>query len=110
MRVWPGLLLAPLLALADQSVAYVLAGWSCAHGHAAVPHGVHALFLVATLAATALAWTAARTAFEATRVEGPFSVHRRDAMALCSLAVGAYSAAVVVALWIPQWMLSPCFG
>jgi hypothetical protein len=110
MRVGFALLIAPLLALADQSVAYALAGWTCAHGHEVVAHATHALFLAATVAATAFAWTAARTAFDATRTEGPFSTHRHDAMALCALALGAYSAVVIVSMWIPQWMLSPCSG
>jgi hypothetical protein len=110
MRIWLALIIAPVLALADQSVAYALAGWSCAQGHFAVAHVTHALFLLAVIAATFLAWTVARTGFEATRTEGPFSTHRHDAMALCALALGLYSAAVIVAMWIPQWVLSPCLG
>jgi hypothetical protein len=110
MRTWPALLLAPLLALADQSVAYMLAGWTCAHGHETVGHAVHAIFLVAILATTALAWTTARTGFDATREAAGFSVNRHDSMALCALALGVLSAMIVVAMWIPQWMLSPCYG
>jgi hypothetical protein len=110
MRIWFALLVAPVLALADQSVAYALAGWSCAHGHSVVPHVTHAAFLLAVVVSTVLAWSVARTGFEATRTEGPFSTHRHDAMSLCALALGAYSAVVIVAFWIPQWMLSPCLG
>jgi hypothetical protein len=110
MRTWPALLLAPLLVLADQAIAYALAGWSCAHQHAIVAHVIHALFLAAVLAMTALAWTDARTGFAATRESAGFSVHRHDVMAVGALAVGALSAVIIVAMWIPQWVLSPCFG
>ena len=110
MRVFTAFLIAPLLALADQGAAYVFAGWACAHQQEAVPHAVHAVFLVATLAATFFAWTRARAALPTLREAEGFSVHRHDTMALCALAIGALSALVVVALWIPQWVLSPCFG
>lgn len=109
-RVWPALLLAPLLALADQGAAYALAGWSCAHPHHFVPHAVHAVFLAAILAVTFLAWPAARPGLTGLREEAGFSVHRHDGLAVSAVALGALSALVVLALWIPQWMLSPCFG
>ena len=110
MRVFLAFLIAPLLALADQSIAYAFAGWACAHQQEGVPHAVHAIFLVATLAATFLAWTTARAALPALREGAGFSVHRHDMMATCALALGLLSAAVIVALWIPQWVLSPCFA
>lgn len=110
MRVFAAFIVAPFLALMDQSVAYAFAGWACAHQQEAVPHAVHAVFLVAVLAATFFAWTTARAALPAMREEAGFSVHRHDMLAACALALGALSAAVIVALWIPQFVLSPCFG
>ena len=110
MRIVLALLLAPALALADQVAAYVLAGWTCAHQGSLTPHVVHGVFLVAVLAATALAWTAARSGFAATRESAGFSVHRHDMMALSGLALGVLSALIIVAMWIPQWVLSPCLG
>ena len=110
MRVFAAFLIAPFLALVDQSVAYAFAGWACAHQQEAVPHAVHAVFLLAVLVATFFAWTAARAALPTLREEAGFSVHRHDVMAMCAVALGALSAAVIVALWIPQWVLSPCFG
>ena len=110
MRVFAAFLVAPFLALADQSVAYAFAGWACAHQHEAVPHAVHAIFLAATLAATFFAWTTARAGLATIREEAGFTVQRHDVMATCALALGALSSVVIVALWIPQWVLSPCFG
>ncbi len=109
MRVFAAFLIAPFLALMDQSVAYAFAGWACAHQQEAVPHAVHAVFLVAVVVATYFAWTTSREAL-ATVEETRFSVHRHSMLALCALALGALSALVIVALWIPQWVLSPCFG
>jgi hypothetical protein len=110
MRIGVALLLTPALALADQSAAYVLAGWSCAHQGSLGPHLVHAGFLAAVLGLTALAWPSARSGLAALRESSGFSVHRHDMMAVSAVAVGALSAAIIVAMWIPQWVLSPCFG
>ena len=112
MRVFAAFLIAPALALADQGVAYAFAGWACAHQQEMVPHAVHAVFLVATLATVFFAWTESRAALREVRpaqVAG-FSVQRHDALAICGLALAILSATVIVALWIPQWVLSPCFG
>jgi hypothetical protein len=110
VRVAFALLMAPAMVLADQSTAYALAGWSCAHQDSVVPHVVHGIFLAAVLVATALAWTTARSGFAMSREAAGFSTHRHDVMALSALALGVLSAAIIVAMWIPQWVLSPCLG
>ena len=110
MRIALALLLAPVLVLADQSAAYVLAGWTCAHQGSLTPNVVHAAFLAAVLAVTVLAWPAARSGLAVLRESAGFSVHRHDMMAVSAVAVGALSAAIIVAMWIPQWVLSPCLG
>ena len=112
MRIFAAFLIAPLLALADQSVAYAFAGWSCAHQHEMLPHGVHAVFLALAIATAFFAWTESRAALREVRParEAGFSVQRHDVLAICGLAVAVLSATVIVALWIPQWVLSPCFG
>ena len=65
MRIWLALLLAPILALADQSVAYAISGWACAHQQPLATHAVHLVLLLAVLASTGLAaqaWRATRPA------------------------------------------------
>jgi hypothetical protein len=115
LSVWPALLLAPLLALGLQSVAYALVTPSCASQQTAALHGVNAGALVLALAMTGLAWQAWRrsvaslapgtriTASEAGRAES-----RRSFLALVATTVGALSSLVIVALWLPVWFLSPC--
>ena len=110
MRTWPGIVLAPLLALADQSVAYALVEWGCHAQQFASLQYVHGVFLLATLATLVPAWPGAmrRAAPGAAR---PGDTHdRHHFMSVVSLMVGSLSALIIVALWIPQWVLSPCFA
>ena len=109
MRHWPALILAPLAALADQSIAYAMAGWGCAHQQRLPLHLVHALFLFAALAMTLVAFRASRPAFRDLRSPSPMA-ERDGFMGISATLVGLLSAAVIVAMWIPHWFLSPCFG
>jgi hypothetical protein len=108
MRIWVALLVAPLLALVDQSVAYSTVTWSCAHGHALAVHASHALFLAAIAAATLFAWQLWRET-RAVRSRGE-DLARRHFMAGIALASGALSGLVVIAMWIPAWVLAPCIA
>ena len=108
MRIWLALLLAPILALADQSIAYAVAGWACAHQHPYAPHFVHAAFLVAVLAATLAAGTLWRDTRGAAGTDDPAA--GRHFLAGLALASGALSALVIAAMWYPAWVLSPCYS
>jgi hypothetical protein len=109
MRHWPALIIAPLLALADQSVTYAMAGWGCAHQQRIPMDVVHALFLAAAVACTLMAFAASRQALREYRSER-FSVQRDGFFGISGTMVGALSSAIIVAMWIPQWFLSPCYG
>lgn len=108
MRIWPALLLAPILALADQAVAYGVSGWACSHQQPLAMHVVHLALLLVVVASTALAaqlWRATRPAASST--------HERDVrhfLAGLATASGAFSAVVIVAMWYPSWVISPCFN
>ena len=110
MWTWPALLLAPLLALAEQSIVYSLATPTCQHQREAWLHGVPLLFLAVTLALTALAWAEAR------RLRGGGTPHldadrralRGYFLACVGAGLGALSSLVILAVWVPQWVLSPC--
>jgi hypothetical protein len=109
MRHWPALLVAPLLALADQGVTYAMAGWGCAHQQRVPMDVVHALFLVATVAITWSAYRASRHAFMDMR-SASLTTERDGFMGVSATLVGLLSAAIIVAMWIPLWFLSPCYG
>lgn len=110
MRTWPGIVLAPLLALADQSVAYALVEWGCHAQQFATLQVVHLAFLVGALATLIPAWPGAmRPALADASLPGD-NHERHHFMSVLSLMVGSLSALIIVALWIPQWVLSPCFA
>jgi hypothetical protein len=104
MRVWPALLLAPALALADQVVAFAVVGWACARGEPVIVHVVHVAFFVAAAATLPFAWRdwkASRTGQAAARERESF---------LAGLAVGsaALSTLVIAAMSLPTWLIAPC--
>jgi hypothetical protein len=99
MLSWPALLLAPLVVLGQLSLAYSLVTPSCAGQDRSALHAVAALSLLLVLAMTALAWRGWRYA----------AGERARFVALVSVIVGALSALVCVALWLPIWLLSPCY-
>ncbi len=108
MRIWFALLGAPILALADQSIAYSMTVWACAHQQVLAMHGVHALFFAATLGGTVAAWGLWRATSR--RKMGDETLKRRHFLAVLATAVGALSALAIAAMWVPNWMLSPCFA
>jgi hypothetical protein len=98
MTIVFALIVAPLLALADQATAFAMVSWSCTHTGTLAIHGVHLVFLAATVAAAAIAFARWRSATE----------HRF----LCGVATASatLSALAIVAMWIPVWMISPCIA
>jgi hypothetical protein len=105
---WPGLLLAPLFALVDQSVTYAMVEWSCETQRHALPHAVHLIFLLLTLATL---WMAQGNPPRAgVREDSGDPATARSFVSTLAMLVGALSALVIVAMWVPQWMLSPCHG
>jgi hypothetical protein len=104
MRIWPALLLAPTLALADQVVAFAAVGWTCAHARPVVLHAIHAVFLVATAATLAPAWQA----WGASRGRADAAAQRRHFLAALAIASAALSALVIAAMWLTTWFIPPC--
>jgi hypothetical protein len=104
MRIWPALLLAPALALADQVVAYAAVGWSCAHERAIAIHAIHAAFLAGTATTLVPAWRALRAA----RGHADEPARRRRFLAGLALASAALSLLVIAAMWLTTWFIPPC--
>jgi hypothetical protein len=72
-----------------------------------VPHAVHGAFAVACVAAAVLAWQLWR----ATRPSGADeAMARRHFLAGVATASATLSALVILAMWLPNWVLSPCFS
>jgi hypothetical protein len=109
MWIWLALIVAPLLALADQTVAFALVGPGCAQQSTAMLHVSHAVFLALAIVAAIGAW---QTWHETAAVAAPGadSVVQRHFLAGVATTVAALSAAAIAAMWIPTWMISPCIA
>ena len=114
---WPALLLAPLLAVGDVSLAYALVSPSCSRQDNVALHAVMAVSLVLALGMTAYAWRqwsfAAATAGHrgpgrATYSDGSEAAARPGFVALMATLIGALSSLVIIAVWMPMWILPPC--
>ena len=113
LRSWPALLVAPLLALGMQSLAYSLVTPSCAHAGGSVLHALWAATLLVAIVLTAVAAIGWRQARAAQRLaEERVAVEREGGRDLLlgriSTLVGAFSALTIAAMWIPVWFLPPC--
>ena len=124
MWSWPALLLAPLVALGELTVVYSMVSPACASQQRGGLHAVAAVSLLVVLAMTALAWRdwrghdtrerrgvsgVAGESSAVTRADSDEAAQRPHFIALMAVIVGALSALVCVALWIPVWLLSPCY-
>lgn len=105
--VWPALLLVPALTLVNLSVTYALVTPSCSRQTTLALHLMTLLVACLCAAMTVSAWREWRR-----RVA---SRHRDDAAAarpafLATVAVmcSGLSTLVVLAQWLPQWVISPC--
>ena len=106
MATWLALLVAPILALADQFVALSMTTWACRGQHGVALHVVHAAFAAAAALTTWLAWLRWRTVAPATPAGE--TARRRRFLTAMSIGVSALSLAVIVAMWGPTWVLSAC--
>jgi hypothetical protein len=116
MRSWPALLVAPLIALTDLSVLYAMVTPSCARQDRVALHAVAATSLVVVIGLTLLAWRAWRRESRASGGAAAFTAADSSAVAqrpsfidTVALAVGALSLLVCLALWLPVWLISPCY-
>jgi hypothetical protein len=97
MRSGPIVVLAPLLALAEQAIAFALVPFACAAQWGAWLHGVPALFFLAGLL-IAIAATRLAAGVPAERALFP-----RLAAGMAWLSLLA-----LIMLWLPMWVLEPC--
>jgi hypothetical protein len=106
MKNWPALILAPALVLAEQSATYALVTPSCGRQSILALHVVAAVSLVLALGMTLTAWP--RRHIANPTAEGDASQARERFLAVVATMVGGLSSLAIVALWIPNWIVSPC--
>ena len=117
MRAWPALLLAPLTALAQQSICLSLVIHSCQQQTTLAMHAVCAVSLLLNLAFTSaaiFAWRATRErVVSATQAMARSETSRMRVsrfIAIAGTLVGALSTLVGLLMWMPVWVLGPCMA
>jgi len=109
MRIWFALLVAPMLALADQSLSLAAADWACSRQQPLAVHAVHVLFLVPVTASIFPAWRLWRAPAIPTTARDHAAAETRF---LAGIAAGSavLSATAIVAMWLTAWLIAPCYN
>jgi hypothetical protein len=106
--LWIGLLIAPIAFLINLEVAYALVPTACASRNELPVHLVHLACLLLTLYGLLTAWRCWKAAGATwPRTEGD-PLARSRFMAGTGLLVSAMFGLVIVAQWIPSFVLDPC--
>jgi len=115
MKVWPALLVSPLLALGHLSLAYSLVTPSCARQDYSSLHALTVASLLLSLLMTLPAWFTWRRLTRRTdprsrtaHSDAGHAESRQPFLALVATCVGALSTLVIAAMWLPLWVLPPC--
>ena len=109
MNIWLALFAAPILALIDQSVSLAAVSWACAYQHAIVLHALHAGFLLATIACAAPAFILWRNGSSQRDNDADGEAFlRRHFLATLAAGSGSLSGLIIVAMWIPTWIIPVC--
>jgi hypothetical protein len=108
MRNSPILIVAPLLALADQSVAYALVEWGCRVGHRGVPVAVQGVFLLAAVVLTIIGWRQCGATKAGTRSDAAAAT--QNLIAWVGMAAAGLSTLVIAMMMVAAIVVSPCIG
>jgi hypothetical protein len=111
MRTFLGLVVAPSLALACQSILFGLVLPSCSVQTRAGLHQVAAAFLAATVllaVQSSREWRAHRARASGDDQARSGRVETRRFLSACATAVASLSALLVVMMWFSAWVLPPC--
>ena len=112
---WPGLLslslgvlLGPVVALANQQLIYTVNMWACGHRMQAAMHVVPILCLVGTIGAGVTAYRDWRAVGGGVEDENA-TVHTRTRfLSMLGIAISVFSSMVVIAQWTAIFVFDPC--
>jgi cytochrome c biogenesis factor len=106
--LWAGLLLAPTAFLLNLELAYAVVPHACSSQNRLPVHLVHLVCLVIALVGGAFALRSWRYCGETWPGEEGGPVSRSRFMAGLGLLLSVLFALVIVAQWIPSFVLNPC--
>jgi hypothetical protein len=106
--LWTGLLLAPAAFLLNLEVAYALVPTACADGSRLLVHVVHAVCLLLAAVGALTAWRMWRATGETWPGGAGGRLSRSRFMSGVGLLLSLFILMVIVAQWIPSFVLSPC--
>jgi hypothetical protein len=108
MMVWPGILLAPLVTLLNLSLTYALVLPSCASQTRWMLHGVSMVSFAVTVLSALAGLRALRMESQERSEDAGTAPMRLHFLAQLAVLLGALSALVILAQWVPSWVLPPC--
>jgi len=106
--LWAGLLLAPAAFLLNLEVAYALVSTACSTGTRLLVHVVHLVCLLLAVAGALIAWRSWRSTGETWPGGAGGKLSRSRFMAGVGLLLSLFIVMVIVAQWIPSFVLNPC--
>jgi hypothetical protein len=106
--LWVGLLLAPIAFLINLEAAYALVPTACSSRNGLPVHLVHLACLTLTIVGGVTAWGSWRAAGATWPAEEGGRLARSRFMAGIGVLLSGLFALVIVAMWIPSFILDPC--
>ena len=112
---WPGLLslslgvlLGPIVALANQQLIYAANMWACGHNAWATMHIIPLLCLIVAVGAGLTAYRDWNATGRCVHDEDATIEQRTRFVALLGMALSTFSAAVIIAQWLAIIFFGPC--
>lgn len=106
--LWTGVVLPPVAFLLNLSVGYAFVTRSCGRGDQLLIQLTHVACLLLALGGTWAAWRVWRAEGAEWPGQGGGTVGRTRFLAGLGLLTGAMFTLVIVAQWLPGFLLSPC--
>jgi len=106
--LWLGLLLAPAAFLTNLEVAYAVVPHACSAGSRLLVHAVHAVCLLIAVAGVLIALKRWRLNGETWPGDAGGRVSRSRFMSGVGLLLSLFISLVILAQWIPSFVLNPC--
>jgi hypothetical protein len=106
--LWVGLLLAPAAFLLNLELAYAVVPTACSAHNRLLVHLVHLACLILAVAGLLVAWSSWRSTGETWPGEQGDRLARSRFMSGLGLLLSALFVLVIMAQWIPSFVLNPC--